>query len=55
MKSEIAVEIDTKYSALELQEIVKRNLMRAFPNNTRTLIDYSFTEEAETYGLEEKI
>ena len=53
IKSEIAVEIDAKYSELELREIVKRNLMRAFPNNTRTLIDFSFTEEAETYGLED--
>ena len=50
VKAEFTVEIDAKYKAGELNDIVKRNLMLAFRNNYRTLVDYSFKEEAEIYG-----
>ena len=49
VNAEFVVEIDAKYTKEELKEIIKRNLMRAFPNNTRELIRYYFKEEAEIY------
>lgn len=55
MKQEInvsanfTIEINAKYTTKELKEIVKRNLMRAFPNNTRILNYFEFKEEAEIY------
>ena len=46
----LSVEVSTKYNKQELEELVRRNLMRAFPNNTRTLKEYYFKEEAEIYS-----
>jgi hypothetical protein len=46
----LSVEVSTKYNRQELEELVRRNLMRAFPNNTRTLKEHYFKEEAEIYS-----
>jgi len=53
MKQEIEVtanytiQINAKYSGKELHDIVRRNLLRAFPNNDRILNKFEFKEEKE--------
>lgn len=50
---DVSIELDAKYDAKTVREIVERGARKAFPNNHRWLNRLRFAEEAAIYSHEE--